>query len=172
LKALYRRIGMKKYNFFMAPDDGGADGGTPEEKDVKDTEIESLKQQLEEQRAKAEEAEKRLKENEDAKLSEEEKREAQQKEEKAKTVSKFKELQAKALGLDAKYVGLIQGENAEDIEKSATLLSQMLKEKADEVEKNVKQQVANTGAPGASAEMKEAVEPSEYYKNLLKTQKG
>ncbi len=161
-----------KYNFFMNQDDGGAGGSGSEEKDVKDTEIESLKKQLEEQKAKAEEAEKRLKDNEEAKLTEEEKREAAQKEEKAKTVSKMKELQAKALGLDAKYVDLIQGESAEDIEKSATLLSQMLKEKADEVEKSVKQQVSKTGAPGASADKDEAVEPSEFYKSILKSQRG
>ena len=69
----------RKCNFFMAQDDGGAGGPAPEEKDVKDTEIESLRKQLEEQKAKAEEAEKRLKYNEEAKLTEEEWREAAQK---------------------------------------------------------------------------------------------
>lgn len=157
--------------FFMDLDDGGAGGGATEEKDPRDAEIEGLRKQLDEQRQKAEDAEKRLKDSEDAKLSEDERRAAAEMDEKARTVSKIKELQAKALGIDSKYAGLIQGETAEEIEGSATLLSQMLRENAERVENDIKKQVSRTGASGASVEREEAMDSSEFYMDLLRKQK-
>lgn len=157
--------------FFMDLDDGGAGGGATEEKDPRDAEIEGLRKKLDEQRQKTEDAEKRLKDSEDAKLSEDERRAAADRDEKARTVSKIKELQAKALGIDSKYAGLIQGETAEEIEGSATLLSQMLRENAERVENDIKKQVSRTGAPGASVEREEAMDSSEFYMDLLRKQK-
>ena len=134
--------------FFMDLDDGGAGGGAAEEKDPRDAEIEGLRKQLDEQRQKADDAEKRLKESEDAKLSEDERRAAAD-----------------------RYAGLIQGETAEEIEGSATLLSQMLRENAESVENDIKKQVSRTGAPGASVEREEAMDSSEFYMDLLRKQK-
>ena len=165
---------MKKYLFprvFLAPDDGGAGGGEGE-KDPKDIELENLKQQLEAEKQKSAEAEKKLKDAEDAKLTEDERNAAAAKAEHEKTTAKIKELQAKALGIDPRYVSLIQGETAEEIEKNANLLSDMLKENTEAVEKRVKESVAKTGAPGASTESSEAMEPEDFYNSVLNSQKG
>ena len=169
---------MKKYlNFlmprmFFAPDDGGAGGGAGDEKDPKDIELENLKVQLESERQKTAEAEKKLKDAEDAKLTEDERNAAAAKEEKAKTVSTIKRLQAQALGIDEKYIGLIQGETADEIEQNAKLLSQMLKENSEAVEKRVKESVSKTGAPGASTETDEEMDPKDYYTSILNSSKG
>lgn len=169
---------MKKFLFslmpfmLLAPDNGGAGGGGEEERDPKDIELENLKQQLEAEKQKSAEAEKKLKDAEDAKLSEDERNAAAAKAEKEKTTAKIKELQAKALGIDSKYVSLIQGETAEEIEKNANLLSDMLKENSAAVEKRVKESVAKTGAPGASTENIEAMEPEDFFNSVLDSQKG
>ncbi len=169
---------MKKFLFslmpfmLLAPDDGGAGGGGEEERDPKDTELENLRAELEAEKQKAAEAEKKLKDAEDAKLTEDERNAAAAKAEKEKTTAKIKELQAKALGIDPKYVSLIQGETTEEIEKNANLLSDMLKENSEAVEKRVKGSVARTGAPGASTEMNEAMEPKDFYRSVLDSQKG
>ena len=171
---------MKKYlnsmlpmpRMLFAPDDGGAGGGAGEEKDPKDIELENLKAQLDAERQKAAEAEKKLKDAEDARLSEDERKAAADKEEKAKTVSTIKELQAKALGIDSKYIGLIQGETADEIKESATLLADMLKENSEAVEKRVKESVAKTGAPGASMDSEEEMDPRDFYKSIHPATKG
>ncbi|MBQ3729704.1 MAG: hypothetical protein II903_09410 [Spirochaetales bacterium] len=165
---------MKKYLFprvFLAPDDGGAGGGEGE-KDPKDIELENLKAQLDAEKQKTAEAEKKLKDAEDAKLTEDERNAAAAKAEKDKTTAKIKELQAKALGIDPKYVSLIQGETAEEIEKNATLLSDMLKENSEAVEKRVKESVAKTGAPGASMDSDEEMDSKDYYKSIYPNNKG
>lgn len=168
---------MKKFLFnlmpfmLLAPDDGGAGGGGEEGKDPKDIELENLQAQLEAEKQKTAEAEKKLKDAEDARLTEDERNAAAAKAEKEKTTAKMKELQAKALGIDPKYVSLIQGETAEEIEKNATLLADMLKENSETVEKRVKESVAKTGAPGASTESSEAMEPEDFYNSVLNSQK-
>ena len=165
---------MKKYLFprvFLAPDDGGAGGGEGE-KDPKDIELENLKAQLDAEKQKTAEAEKKLKDAEDAKLTEDVRNAAAAKAEKDKTTAKIKELQAKALGIDPKYVSLIQGETAEEIEKNATLLSDMLKENSEAVEKRVKESVAKTGAPGASMDSDEEMDSKDYYKSIYPNNKG
>lgn len=159
-------------HMFLAPDGGGTGGGAGEEKDPKDIELEGLKEQLEAERQKAAEAEKRLKDAEDARLSEDERREAAAKAEKDKTTARIKELQAKALGIDARYIGLIQGETAEEIEKSANLLSDMLKENSETVEKRVKESVAKTGAPGASTETDGEMDSKDFYTSIMNSPKG
>lgn len=164
---------MKKYLFprvFLAPDDGGAGGGEGE-KDPKDIELENLKQQLEAEKQKSAEAEKKLKDAEDAKLTEDERNAAAAKAEHEKTTAKIKELQAKALGIDPKYVSLIQGETAEEIEKNANLLSDMLKENSAAVEKRVKESVAKTGAPGASMDTDEEVDSKTFFESILNNSK-
>ena len=158
--------------FCMAPDDGGAGGGSEGEKDPKDIELENLKQQLEAEKQKAAEAEKKLKDAEDAKLSEDERNAAAAKEEKSKTVATIKELQAKALGIDVKYIRLIQGETADEIKENAELLANMLKENAEAVEKKVKESVAKTGAPGASMDSDEEMDSKDYYKSIYPNNKG
>lgn len=163
-KNLYPRVNL-------APDDGGAGGGEGE-KDPKDIELENLKAELEAEKQKSAEAEKKLKDAEDAKLTEDERNAAAAKLEKDKTTAKIKELQAKALGIDSKYVSLIQGETAEEIEKNANLLSDMLKENSEAVEKRVKESVAKTGAPGASTDKEEAMDSTEFYKDLYNNRKG
>lgn len=157
----------------MAPDNGGAGGAGGKEPEAStDAEIENLKQQLQAEKQKVADAEKKLKDAEEAKLTDDERRQAAEKEEKAKTVAKIKELQAKAIGIDPKYVDLIKGETAEEIEKSANQIAAMIKENSEAVEKKVKETVARTGAPGASAEKDEAVNSKDFYASILEGQKS
>lgn len=157
----------------MAPDDGGAGGAGGKEPEAStDAEIENLKHQLQAEQQKVAEAEKKLKDAEEAKLTDDERRQAAEKEEKAKTAATIKELQAKALGIDVKYIGLIYGETADEIKGNATLLAEMLKENSEAVEKRVKETVARTGAPGASAEKDEAVNSKDFYASILDSQKS
>lgn len=171
---------MRRFErLFLAPSEDGA--GTPEqeqepEKDREPNpmkaELEGLRQQLEDERKRREEAERRISEAEKAKLTDDERKAAEDKELRDATITKFKHLQAKALGIDEKYVSLISGSTPEEIEAAAALLSEMLQKKAEEVEAGVKTSMARTGAPGASAAIGDEVDPKDFYAGLMKEQKG
>lgn len=154
----------------FAPDTG-AGGGSPEEKtepNPKAAEFEALKAQASEDKAKREEAERKLADYEKAKLTEDERKALEDKKLHEATISKFRTLQAKALGIDEKYIDLIKGDTDDEIEKSAGLLAEALKKKEEETEERVKKDVAYTGAPGASADKDQAMDPKAFYEGIIK----
>lgn len=171
---------MKRFErLFLAPSEDGAgapeqgqEPGNDREPDPVRAELEGLRQQLEDERKRREDAERRISEAEKARLTDDERKAAEDKELRDATISKFKQLQAKALGIDERYASLIGGSTPEEIEAAAALLAEMLQKKAEEVEAGVKMSMARTGAPGASAAIGEEMDPKEFYAGIMKEQKG
>lgn len=159
----------------LAPDAGaeGEGAGNTKVPDPKDAELEALKAQMADEKAKREEVEKKLADSEKEKLTEEQRRDLEAKQLHDASVAKLRALQAKALGIDEAYIDLIKGNTDEEIEKSANLLAAALKKTAEETETKVKKDVAFTGAPGASAKQPEtAQDPADFYRGILKEQMG
>lgn len=118
---------MKRFErLFLAPVDDGAgapeqgqEPGNDREPDPVRAELEGLRQQLEDERKRREDAERRISEAEKARLTDDERKAAEDRELRVATISKFKQLQAKALGIDERYASLIGGSTPEEIEAAA-----------------------------------------------------
>lgn len=166
-----------RFSTRLAADVGGSGGGGEDKRTEPDgtrqeDELEELRKKLAEETSKREAAERKAEEAEKAKLTEDERKAVEDKAAREAVALKLRQLSAKSIGLEEKYLGLVAGRTSEEIETSAKLLEELLADRKAAVEADLKKQAAQTGSPGGDAGKPAALTPEEFYRSLINAQAG
>ncbi|WP_320130259.1 hypothetical protein [uncultured Sphaerochaeta sp.] len=185
MKMFYLLSMLLAPNVFFAPDDGGAGGATtpaaaegtlvatdPKQPEATpaaaegESELEKTKKELKAlQDEKAAQA-KVAKEAERAKMSDDEKKAAELKDLQDSLVKQNRTLQLSKAGLEEKYLPLVAGATAEEVEQNGKLLAQLVEEVKANAIATAKKGIAQTGAPGQD-HVTGKVDSKTFFKTIL-----